>query len=149
MMRNRQKAVAAFLVATILVAVPLATATAGTRSTTARKKLFGFVNDYRARHGLVRLRNDQELSTYAWNHSLAMARQKRLFHSTNVTSKIDGRVRTWGENIGYGPGVWRIFREFVKSSAHRANLLGAKFRHGGFGVVRTRGAVWVTMIFYG
>jgi uncharacterized protein YkwD len=148
-MRNRQKAVAAFLVAMFLVAVPLATATAGTRSTTARKKLFGFVNDYRARHGLVRLRNDQELSTYAWKHSLAMARQKRLFHSINVTSKIDGRVRTWGENIGYGPGVWRIFREFVKSSAHRANLLGGKFRHGGIGVVRTRNAVWVTMILYG
>lgn len=149
MMRNRHKVVSTFLVATILVAVPLAAATAGTRSSGARKKLFSFVNHYRAEHGLPRVRNDQELSTYAWNHSVAMARQRRLFHSTNVTSQIDGRVRVWGENIGYGPGVWRVFREFVKSASHRANLLGAGFRHGGFGVVRTRGAVWITMVFYG
>jgi uncharacterized protein YkwD len=148
-MRTPFKAVSTLLVATILVAVPLSAANSGTRSTAARKKLFGFVNRYRADHGLVRLRNDQELSTYAWNHSLAMARQRRLFHSTNVVSRIDARVRVWGENIGYGPGVWRVFREFVKSAPHRANLLGAKFRYGGFGVVRTHGAVWITMIFYG
>ena len=35
------------------------------------------------------------------------------------------------------------------SGGHRANILNPRFRRIGIGVVKARGSVWVTTIFYG
>jgi uncharacterized protein YkwD len=37
----------------------------------------------------------------------------------------------------------------MRSAPHRANILNARYRRIGIGVVKARGLVWVTAIFYG
>jgi uncharacterized protein YkwD len=37
----------------------------------------------------------------------------------------------------------------MHSPAHRSNILNARYRRIGIGVVKARGVVWVTTIFYG
>lgn len=137
----------------LVVMLVMATAdfgVAGTRAQRFRAKLYGFVNDYRAAHGLDRLRDDRELSKLAWRQSLRMAKQRRLFHTADLGSKLRSwKVTVWGENIGAGPSIWGVYKMWTKSDAHRRNLLGPRFRRSGIGVVRARGGYWITMIYYG
>jgi len=48
-----------------------------------------------------------------------------------------------------GPSVWRVFKAWVRSSEHRANMLNRRYRRTGIGVARAHGYLWITMIFYG
>lgn len=103
---------------------------------TPEQKLFHFTNQYRLEYGLNKLEWSAKVAKRAEAHTQKMAAQKRLFHSS-------GLCHTWGENIGLGLNMWSIFRAFVKSSEHRANLLGHWHRTG-IGAIRTKKALWVT-----
>lgn len=134
----------------MLVVATAAPGVAGTRAQRFRAKLYGFVNDYRADHGRVKLRDDRALSKLAWRHSLRMAKQRRLFHTADLNVKLRSwKVTVWGENIGAGPSIWGVFKMWTKSDAHRRNLLDTRFRRSGVGIVHTRGGYWITMIYYG
>lgn len=134
----------------MLVMATAAPGVAGTRAQRYRAKLYGFVNNYRATHGLDRLRDDKALSKLAWRHSLRMARQRHLFHTADLKLKLQSwKVTFWGENIGAGPSIWKTYKMWTKSDAHRRNLLSPRFRRSGVGVVHARGGYWITMIFYG
>jgi len=75
-----------------------------------------------------------------------MSRTRTLFHSSGLASKMRGSY--WGENVGYTRGgVRSIHRAFMRSSAHRSNILGGKFRRLGIGVASSGGRMWVTEIF--
>lgn len=115
---------------------------------TARTKVLHFVNRYRHQHGLGYLREDGDVDRLSHHHSSAMADSSTLFHSSNLMVKLrtENPVR-WGENIGYGPSLWGLFRAFVRSAPHRHNLLGS-FRSTGIGIVHRNGCAWITMIFY-
>jgi uncharacterized protein YkwD len=104
------------------------------------------VNHIRAHHGMRRLRLDAKVSSYAWHHSLRMARQRRLFHSTDLRSHL-GRwdPSAWGENVGFAPTVRGVVRAWMNSAPHRDNLLRRRYRWTGIGVVRTGGLFWITM----
>jgi uncharacterized protein YkwD len=116
----------------------------------ARAKMIHFVNHYRAQHGVHKLRMDRDVVRIAQRHSRKMASSRTLFHSSGMWTKLRGRnVSCWGENIGMGPSVWRVFKGWVRSSEHRANMLNRRFRRTGIGVARSHGSLWVTMIFYG
>jgi uncharacterized protein YkwD len=115
-----------------------------------RDRMHNLLNQTRRNHGLPVFRLNAELSHKAWLHSKRMADRNRLFH----TSDLYGAVRTyspstWGENVGKGSILRQVRRAWMHSSAHRANILKARFRRIGIGVVKARGAVWVTTIFYG
>ena len=134
----------------LVASLALEPAHAGTRSARARAKVFAQVNRYRHQHGVPALRENRSVDRTAWRHSQAMASQRRLFHSAD----LQGKLRTyhpssWGENVGMGPSVWRVFKAWSHSSTHRANMLNRRFRHAGVGVVFARGSYWITMMFYG
>ena len=57
--------------------------------------------------------------------------------------------RCWGQNVGTGPTVRAVFRAFMRSADHRANMLDRCYRRTGYGVVKFRGAAWVTVNFAG
>lgn len=136
------------LVAT-MIAAP-APATAQTRIERWRGKLLSFVNDYRAEHGVRRLRENETLSRKAQWHSVRMARRRQLFHTRDLKSKVRAWDPTmWGENIGKADSIWRVYKMWIWSSGHRANLLKRGYRRTGIGIVRARGYYWITMIFYG
>ena len=132
-------------VVTLSLAVP---ASAGTRI--ARGKMFHFVNHYRYQHGRHRLGDSHDVDVIAQRHSGAMAKQRILFHSSGLTSKLRSHDPTlWGENVGMASSVWRVFKAWTRSSEHRANLLKRGYRKAGVGVVFGHGACWVTMIYFG
>lgn len=139
------------IIAVIVLTLSTGVAHAGSfKPARARSKMIHFVNHYRVQHGAAKLRMNRGVVRIAQRHSRKMASSRRLFHSSDMWTKLRGRnASCWGENIGMGPSVWRVFKGWVRSSEHRANMLNRRFRRTGIGVARSHGSLWVTMIFYG
>ena len=70
-------------VVTFTMTVP---ASAGTR--VARGKMFHFVNHYRHQHSRHRLGESHDVDRIAQRHSAAMGKQRVLYHSSSLTSKL-------------------------------------------------------------
>ena len=123
-------------------------------------------NAARALHGLPPLALRGELTPAARFHSLDMAANGFFDHIAP-----DGRapadrmaafdrtalVRRNAENVAtvsvsHGrldadEALSRLHANLMDSPSHRENILHPEATHVGFGVVRTRGAVWVTQLF--
>ncbi len=149
-MRARRTICLIFLAAALLAAAPVVSAQAGTRSRHWSAKLLRFTNTYRLDHGVARLSADADLRRMAWRHSVAMSKERTLFHTYDLATKLQSwHPRYWGENIGVSSSLWGMFKGFRKSAPHRANLLNPRFKIIGIGVALARGAYWVTMDFVG
>jgi uncharacterized protein YkwD len=108
------------------------------------------VNATRARHGRRPLTLDKQLSFVARHHTWSMKSNGYLFHTS--FSQFNRWVTRWrdvGENVGVGPSVKSIYRAFLRSPEHYANIMGApaRYNHIGVGVVKSHGRVWVTLQF--
>jgi uncharacterized protein YkwD len=145
-MRRSLRIVPCIALVVILVVAALSPATAMTRR---EHRLLHFVNELRARHGLVRLRNDAGLTRDAHQHSARMARLNSLYHTTDLRSVVGGAADCWGENIAKAVRVKKVFRMWARSPGHRANMLYGRYRRAGVGIVEERGYLWATFIFYG
>ena len=110
------------------------------------RRLAPMTNTARYRHDVPRLVEGARLSAAAERQSLLMAKRGRLFHGSLAWTS--GR-RCWGQNVGKGPTIRAVFRAFMRSADHRANMLDRCYRRAGYGVVKIRGAVWVTVNFAG
>ena len=110
------------------------------------QRLAPMINTARYRHGLPRLVERPRLRVSAERQSLRMANSRRLFHGSLAWTS---GLHCWGQIVGKGPTVRAVFRAFMRSADHRANLLDHAFRRAGYGVVKVRGAVWVTVNFAG
>jgi uncharacterized protein YkwD len=109
-------------------------------------------NQSRLRHEVRRLSLDERLSELARRHSVKMAKRNSLFHTSDPASFYLRGVKWhyWGENVGVtGGDVPELERAFMASAPHRANILNRRFRHVAIGAIRARGALWVTVFFYG
>lgn len=131
------------LVLAVLVGLP---SSAGA-TTTAEKAAYAMINETRAAEGRGPLRLSERLSRIAHRHSKEMAVRGTLLHSC-LSCSIDGGWRKLGENVGVGADYPSVHSELLASPSHRANLLDRKYRRVGVGLVRRRGQVWVTQIFY-
>ena len=115
----------------------------------ARGVLLCLLNAERRARGLRPLRLNRRLSRAAAAHSRAMVRRRVFSHvAPGGVSLVDrlrrahyfGRSRTWmvGENLGYGRGRYsaplRQMRAWMRSSAHRANILEHRWREVGLGL---------------
>jgi uncharacterized protein YkwD len=137
------------LVVAVLVA---GTASSGVRAAelTPRARMLHLLNQTRRNHGLPAFRLNIELSKQAWRHSKRMAERNQLFHTTNLYEVVRAwSPSCWGENVGFARWLKRIRRLWMKSGGHRDNILNPRFRRIGIGVVRARGVLWATTIFYG
>ena len=104
------------------------------------------INTARYRHGLPRLVERPRLRVAAERQSGLMAKRGRLFHGSLAWTS---GLRCWGQIVGTGPTIRAVFRAFMRSADHRANVLDRAYRRAGVGVVKVRGAVWVTVDFAG
>jgi uncharacterized protein YkwD len=131
-----------------LLCTPVAgSAQAATRGERFGDKLLGYVNGVRAERGLVPYREVPTLSSLAREHSLHMARQRRLFHTRDLGSRVRAwRPNWWGENVGVGPSMWRIVQMWERSPGHLVNMVRPGYHRVGVGVVYTHGAYWATLI---
>ena len=110
------------------------------------QRLAAMTNTARHRHDLPRLVERARLRAAAERQSGLMANSGRLFHGSLAWTS---GLRCWGQIVGKGPTIRAVFRAFMRSADHRANMLDGSYRRAGYGVVKIRGAVWVTVNFAG
>lgn len=103
------------------------------------KRLLDLHNRTRKARGLRPLCVHPALQKAARAHSAAMIKKDRFFHgSVGTRLKRHGyRWKIYGENIGWGSGPQgspeRIFKGWMKSRAHKPNILKKGFREVGIG----------------
>ena len=117
---------------------------------TGRRKMLHLLNQTRRNHDLPAFRLNFNVSHFAWRHSKRMAARNRCYHTTNLYDVVRTySPSTWGENVAAAGTLKRIRTLWMRSAGHRANILNPRFRKIGIGVVKARGFLWVTTIFYG
>jgi uncharacterized protein YkwD len=115
-----------------------------------RAKMLGWVNHTRAEHHVHRLRMVRSVVGLAHDHNLAMAKKQRLFHTSDLGYKLRYvDWHSWGENVGAGVTPYGLFKAYMASPEHRANMLSKGFDRVGISFVERRGVLWSTLIFYG
>jgi uncharacterized protein YkwD len=115
-----------------------------------RTEMLQLTNGDRADKDRDALRLDKKMSRYATKHSREMANAGYLFHSEDLAGVLDGVDWSMGgENVGVGSSLNDLEAAFMASKPHRKNILQKGFDHVAFGVVKSDGNLWVTVIFYG
>lgn len=129
---------------------------------------FRLVNDERRAAGLAPVRMRHELRAAAQFHSLDMAAGGFFGHqgpdgrdgvyriaALDRTALVDFSAENVA-TVSKGSGridpdfaLKRLHQNLMDSPGHRANILHPKATDAAFGVVRTRGGVWVTQLFLG
>jgi hypothetical protein len=108
------------------------------------------MNRDRAARRLAALSRHDGLSEIARAHSTQMATLSVLEHSVQLGRTVAGVISTFrlvAENVGSGPTAIAVHDAFMRSEAHRANILG-DFNLVGVGVAADAGGqLWVTEIF--
>ncbi|MDQ3982187.1 MAG: CAP domain-containing protein [Actinomycetota bacterium] len=103
------------------------------------------VNRVRAAHDQRRLRWDKQLGYVARRHARVLANHGGVWHDQNLGHRVT-RWRTLGQNTGAGGKCRRLFRSFMDSAPHRANILG-RWRFIGAGTQRKGNRLYVQTIF--
>jgi len=126
------------------LSVSLLAATPASAATTLELAFVTKINAERKLRGLNALPARSYLTTKAHQHSAAMARRGRLYHSnlSNICC-----YRMVAENVGVGGSVLSVHRALMASPGHRANILQRGWHGVGVGVVKRDGRLWVTQIF--
>ena len=123
---------------------------------TFEHRLFVRTNYRRALHGCRALRLNAALVTSARLHSARMSARRDLSHRLAGEGDLATRAvaagylhwRILAENLAWGQQSPRaVFRAWVASPGHRANLDNCALRDVGFGVVYSAGRPWVTADF--
>jgi uncharacterized protein YkwD len=125
-------------------------------ATTFETRLFARVNARRARHDCRPIRASSALRLAARRHSSLMYEHRELSHRLAGEADLARRVvragythwRILAENLAWGQSSPRaVFRAWVRSAGHRANLDNCRLRDLGVGVVIHHGRPWVTADF--
>ncbi|MDF9811371.1 CAP domain-containing protein [Streptomyces sp. SPB162] len=109
------------------------------------------VNAERVRHGCRRVAVNAKLTAAAQEHADDMATRGYYQHATpdgkDPGSRLTSagyRWKRWGENIGKGSRDPRaVMAAWMRSGAHRSNILNCAFKEIGVGVsMRSNGPWW-------
>jgi len=142
------------LVAALLTGLTaLAPSPAQASTLTPRGRLYRATNSSRLNYDVRRVDIHYTMSWLARKHSIAMANEGYIFHTSNPSSFYLKGVRwsTWGENVGVTGGTIAGLQDaFMHSPGHRSNILNRGFRRVALGTYRDAdGLLWVTVFFYG
>lgn len=117
------------------------------------ERLRTLTNARRERRGCRPLRLNSALVAAARRHSALMSDEDNLSHRLAGEPDLVGRAvaagytrwRILAENLAWGQTTPReVFRDWVHSPGHRANLDNCRLRDVGYGVVVRNGRPWVT-----
>lgn len=140
--RGARFSVTVLLFAMLTTLLPAAPAQAAERSTARIQTLVERkVNHARVSRGLRPLKVQRRLEYWATDHARYMARNRTLVHDslTRLIAEGPARALVVAENIGYNRSrnaAKRAHRLFMRSPAHRLNLLHPGMTHMGIGVVK-------------
>ena len=151
---GRKEFLAALTLAVLIATAPLAeSALASSRSErslqTLNRHVLAAVNQFRAAHGLVALRESAQLDRSARQHSLEMGRLGYFGHSSANGTAFWRRIRRYYPARGYSYWsagenlVWAspsltagsAMKLWIGSPPHRANLLSQQWRQIGISAV--------------
>ncbi|MGA2357154.1 MAG: CAP domain-containing protein [Terriglobales bacterium] len=138
------------LAAMAMVAVMLCWSAYGQTSVTrAERELFASVNQARQAQGLAPLRWDESLAVAARRHAAIMAERGAAQHAFDGEPSLSARVKQAGarfswlsENVCEGVTSGFIHAQFMKSPAHRANVLDRDMDSIGVGVAEHGGQLF-------
>ena len=140
---------AAFLVVLLLVSPRLMRGQR--RIAGPEQELFNSANREREKRGLPPLKWDDALAGCARQHSQRMAQQNALSHQFSREPDLAARAREAGarfssvaENVAEGPSVGILHSEWMKSPAHRENLLDPDLNSIGVAVSERNGQFFAT-----
>jgi uncharacterized protein YkwD len=123
--------------------------------TAQEKKLLALINEERKEHELPPLKPNAALFKAARTHSANMAKQQKMDHVLDGKTpfhriKATGyRYHFAGENIAFGDAsMEQIVKAWMKSPAHRGNILHKMFTETGIGIVPDKkGVLYYTQVF--
>jgi uncharacterized protein YkwD len=115
----------------------------------AERELFASVNQARQAQGLPPLHWDESLAAAARRHAAIMAERRTAQHGFENEPSLSARVKQAGahfswlsENVCEGPTPGFIHSQFMKSPAHRANVLDRDMDSIGIGVANHGGELF-------
>jgi uncharacterized protein YkwD len=123
----------------------------GSTLTRATRATLCLLNAQRAAHGLRRLQPNRALGASARRYAHSLVANRFFSHVSPSGQTLQARISRsgylrgangWacGENLAWGSGVKaspaQIVAAWMASPGHRANILSARWRHIGIGVVR-------------
>jgi uncharacterized protein YkwD len=120
------------------------------------RTLLELTNNARKKENLPLLKFNTTLLKVAREHSANMATQKEMKHELDGKKPSDRlkaagyRYSRMGENIALGDRqpLETVFRGWMESPGHRANILNKDFEEIGIGVARdNRGRIYYTQVF--
>jgi uncharacterized protein YkwD len=153
MRRSRITLTRIALVATILTALTALAPSPANATIRPRARMYEATNGSRVNNGVRRVDIHRTMSRLARRHSIRMANRGYIYHTSNPSSFYLRGVRwsTWGENVGVTSGtIAGIQAAFMRSPAHRSNILNRSFHRVALGTYRDAdGFLWVTVFFYG
>lgn len=135
----------------ILLVVALATlglgASAGADSG-SENSFLSAINSSRSSAGLPPVSMDGGLTSHARKHTADMIARGEIYHSTSaeLQAAAGSGWSKLGENVGRGGSVSSLHDAFMKSSGHRANILG-DYNYVGIGTDTASGVLYVTVVF--
>lgn len=138
------------LAAMAMAAIMLCWSAYGQTSVTrAERELFASINQARQAQGYAPLRWDESLATAARHHAALMAERGSAQHGFEGELSLSARVKQAGarfswlsENVTEGPTPGFIHAQFMKSAAHRANILDRDMDSIGVGVAHRDGQLF-------
>ncbi len=116
------------------------------------------VNEIRRRHGLTILVSDRALAKTARAYSCRMAEEQFLGHQAPDGSTLGDRVRAAGKpvraiaenlamNVNAVQPAATAVHGWMKSQAHRDNILKAEYSETGVGICRHQERYYFTQLF--
>jgi len=118
--------------------------------------LLTYINNRRATVGCARLTYNSYLAYAARQHTGRMVAARTLSHQLPGESSLGVRVTNAGyvnwrmlaENLAYGPtSPWAVYKLWMGSTPHRANIENCSLRNTGLGVAWVDGKSWSTIDF--
>ena len=111
----------------------------------AEQCLMNKINRARSKNGRSRLVWDKQIGVVARRHAKSMAASYSVYHDYNMDDEIT-RWKALGQNSGAGNGCRKLFWAFMRSSGHRANILG-RWRFIGVGIDKRGGRLFAQQVF--
>ena len=153
--RHRRAVILTLAFVTIMV---LGTALAPGAEADYRSRVLRMVNNARDDHDLRPVKIDRSLSRKAMRHTHKMIEDNSIYDPRNLLRLLRGEPWTTvgASNVGCGGTLRSIHKAFMRSAAHRANILNRDVRRIGIGVIKDtarnacgRRSFWETQLFYG
>jgi len=103
------------------------------------------INSLRTSRGLRPLTVNQNMTSLARQHTVAMAAEQHLAHTADLTAGVTVAWERMGENVGFGSNLGLVWNAFLNSPPHLTNLTDPVYDSIGVAVeIDANGILWTT-----